>query len=392
MYATADLDSLPTEDDPSVNVDELWRVVCALVHDYVAENELSRVLDRVENSPSLLQQLALLAGVLKTNSPHELRRVHSARFAHALETLLARLDVSLVFGSSQIVTVFYTLLHDISGVVDTTGAVLLKLVHRVATVASMNASFYYLHYFTLKQLFAQQKYRDIAQLAPLLARHSHIEPAFLTKDAIFQSYAILAKSLMNTGHYGSAHDQFQILFKLPVSRPQNVLQNVVSIYAINTVLADNKRHTNLVKYGGLVDPHCCHLVQSLQTSQPTHFYQTVETLAKEYSDLVPQVFDDLRAKMRLRILQTHLELYKVVRLTTLESIDQFPDTKQFLEHHGYVFDNDILSVPEPRETAQTIDNKTLVAAITSLDRIAAKTSQTAQLKEAQKLRKQNSIA
>ncbi|KAG7855527.1 hypothetical protein KL919_004667 [Ogataea angusta] len=65
MY-TGTLDSLPHENDPAVNVDELWRRTYRLAQEYVVENEPAAVLERIHTAHSALQKTALLAAMLQS--------------------------------------------------------------------------------------------------------------------------------------------------------------------------------------------------------------------------------------------------------------------------------------------------------------------------------------
>ncbi|ESX01396.1 hypothetical protein HPODL_00792 [Ogataea parapolymorpha DL-1] len=393
MYAGT-FDSLPHENDPAVNVDELWRRTYGLAHEYVIENEPPIVLERIQTARSALQKTALLTAMLQNGvlaEQDETWQSQRGQVIALIAQLLAELDLLVVFGNRPVLTAFYSLLEGYIKTSQDPGTLLVEIVRRVGDTASFNATFHYLHHITLKHLYSRKSYREIASLEPLFARHTAIDPLKLHREDVFEAYYTLAMSLMNTGHYLAAHKQFQILFKLPVCRTQPAIQSLVAAYTVNLVLVGLKKDANLLKYGGYVSPACCQLIQSYQTCQPTSFSQTVDKLAKETHELVPQVFRDLETQMRTRILQLSLKPYSTVDLATVRTIDPHDDVAPLLERLGYVVDAGMVQVPSTGRH-QPVDTAALVAAIKSLDRITAKTKQSAQLKEAQELCKQRNLS
>ncbi|KAH3665255.1 hypothetical protein OGATHE_004070 [Ogataea polymorpha] len=393
MYAGT-FDSLPHENDSAVNVDELWRRTYALAHEYVVENEPPVVLERIHTARSTLQKTALLAAMLQNDvlaEQDETWLPHRGQVIALIAQLLGELDLLVVFGNRAVLKAFYSLLEAYTETSQDTGSLLVEIVRRVGDTASLNATLYYLHHITLKHLYSRKSYREIASLEPLFARHTAIDPLKLNREDVFESYYALAMSLMNTGHYQAAHRQFQILFKLPVCRTQPAIQSLVAAYTANLVLVGLTKDANLLKYGGYVSPACCQLIQSYQTCQPTSFSQTVDKLAEETHELVTQVFRDLKTQMRTRILQLSLEPYSRVGLETVRTIDPLDDVAPLLERLGYVVDAGLVQVPSTGRR-EPVDTAALVAAIKSLDRITAKTTQSAQLKEAQELRKQRNLS
>ncbi|KAG7837555.1 hypothetical protein KL942_004443 [Ogataea angusta] len=165
MY-TGTLDSLPHENDPAVNVDELWRRTYRLAQEYVVENEPAAVLERIHTAHSALQKTALLAAMLQSGvlaEQDETWRPHRGQVVAAIAQLLRELDLLVVFGNRPVLTAFYALLEGYTKTAPEAGTVLVEVVRRVGDTASLNATFYYLHHITLEHLYSRRCYREIAR-------------------------------------------------------------------------------------------------------------------------------------------------------------------------------------------------------------------------------------
>ncbi|KAG7865759.1 hypothetical protein KL918_004238 [Ogataea parapolymorpha] len=171
MYAGT-FDSLPHENDPAVNVDELWRRTYGLAHEYVIENEPPIVLERIQTARSALQKTALLTAMLQNGvlaEQDETWQSQRGQVIALIAQLLAELDLLVVFGNRPVLTAFYSLLEGYIKTSQDPGTLLVEIVRRVGDTASFNATFHYLHHITLKHLYSRKSYREIASV--LHARH-----------------------------------------------------------------------------------------------------------------------------------------------------------------------------------------------------------------------------